>query len=117
MCAEWRSSFVAFREWAMSNGYADGLEIDRRENDGPYAPDNCRWVTHSKNCRNRRSNVLVTAFGETKTVIEWGEDPRCSVAYQTLRQRIQKYGWDPERAITTPLTKCVKGERVLVVAA
>ena len=28
-------------------------ELDRRENDEGYNKDNCRWVTHLENSRNR----------------------------------------------------------------
>lgn len=34
-----------------------GMELDRIDNDGNYEPENCRWVTHQKNCMNRRNNV------------------------------------------------------------
>ena len=56
VCDEW-SNFVTFRDWALSNGYTDALTIDRINNDGPYAPDNCRWVTIQENIRNGRKVV------------------------------------------------------------
>lgn len=55
ICAEWRNDFRAFLAWAQSHGYARGLEIDRIDNDGPYAPWNCQWITAAANCRKSRS--------------------------------------------------------------
>jgi hypothetical protein len=34
VCQEWRRNFTAFRDWALSHGYADNLSIDRIDNDG-----------------------------------------------------------------------------------
>ncbi len=57
VCDEWRK-FVNFRDWALSNGYCEGLTIDRTDNDKGYSPDNCRFVTMAENSRNRRSTKL-----------------------------------------------------------
>lgn len=55
VCAEWQSDFWAFHAWAVNNGYADGLTIDRMDNDKGYSPDNCRWVTPAEQNRNKRN--------------------------------------------------------------
>jgi hypothetical protein len=57
MADEWQE-FQPFFEWAMANGYKSGLQLDRVDNDGDYAPDNCRFVTRAANNRNKRTNVL-----------------------------------------------------------
>lgn len=53
ICDEWLS-FEGFKKWAMSNGYADNLTIDRIDPDGNYTPDNCRWLHPSKQSASRR---------------------------------------------------------------
>ena len=54
---------------AVENFVADmgqrpaGHELDRRDNDGDYTPENCRWVTRKVNDRNRASNRIVEFGG------------------------------------------------------
>lgn len=55
VCQEWVEDPRAFAEWATKNGYAKGLELDRIDVDGPYAPWNCRFVDHKTNSRTRRN--------------------------------------------------------------
>lgn len=55
-CEEWHD-FSVFKEWALSNGYKKGLDLDRIDNEGHYSPDNCRYVTRGQNLRNTRRNV------------------------------------------------------------
>jgi hypothetical protein len=52
VCADWHSIQI-FTDWALANGYRRDLEIDRIDNDGTYEPNNCRFVTHAENMRNR----------------------------------------------------------------
>ena len=70
VCAEWQS-YPIFKEWALSHGYADNLQIDRINNDGNYEPGNCRFVTAKNNVSNQRGTVLLTIDGETACATEW----------------------------------------------
>lgn len=71
ICDEWRKDFVAFKEWADQNGYADDLFIDRIDNDGGYSPDNCRFVTRLQQQNNLRCNVrYMMSNGEILTNTE-----------------------------------------------
>ena len=54
ICNEWKNDFSKFYEWAINNGYKEGLTIDRINNDGNYEPNNCRWVTRAEQNRNKR---------------------------------------------------------------
>lgn len=51
VCNEWKSSFVAFREFALANGYKEGLSINRIDNDGNYEPSNCEFITRAENSK------------------------------------------------------------------
>lgn len=55
VCDEWLYSFKYFEEWALENGYADDLTIDRIDPDGNYEPSNCQWITLAENARRARS--------------------------------------------------------------
>lgn len=70
VCPEWRD-YDTFRDWALSNGYSDGLSLDRIDNDGDYCPENCRWSDMREQSNNRRNNVLTEVNGECRTTAEW----------------------------------------------
>lgn len=101
MCNEWRNSYESFRNWSLSNGYQETLELDRIDNNGGYNPNNCRWTTRIINMRNTSRNSFYTAWGETKCISAWFEDSRCVVRYSLLVERLVS-GINPEIAISTP---------------
>lgn len=67
ICDEWYTpgvegnpGFVNFYHWMIDHGYHRGLEIDRIDNDGPYAPWNCRLVDKYTQNNNRRNNRYIS---------------------------------------------------------
>lgn len=72
VCDEW-DNFETFYYWAISNGWIEGLSIDRIDNNRGYSPDNCRFASVKEQARNRTNNVSITVNGITKLQIEWAE--------------------------------------------
>lgn len=97
----WRD-YLVFAAWARANGYQEGLQIDRRDNDGDYTPDNCRFVTCVTNNNNRVNNRRLTAYGETKTLAEWARDPRCNTTVSGFYQRARRGDLTAEQIISLP---------------
>lgn len=104
VCNGWLS-FESFRRWALCNGYSDDLTIDRIDNDGDYAPGNCRWTTQKVQSNNSRKNVTIEYNHSTHTISEWADI--FGIPYKTLWYRISS-GWDIETALTTPLRGVVE---------
>ncbi len=104
ICDEWvgEGSIPNFIEWAERSGYKEGLTIDRVDNDGNYEPSNCRWVTVHTQMRNRSNNININAFGKTLCITDWEKEDVCSVKVRCIKKRMDKLGWDAERAISTP---------------
>ncbi len=97
VCPEW-GKFANFHEWAMQNGYADNLTIDRIDNDLGYSPTNCKWSTRTEQARNR-TIVRVADDGRS-----WAEIADAhGVPVGVMNNRIAAGGWSPERAATTPV--------------
>lgn len=101
ICDEWADSFEAFRAWALANGYADDLSIDRENNDGNYCPENCRWATSVTQANNTRRNRRISHNGETHTVAEWSRITGLSKS--ALCHRLER-GWSVDKALLTPST-------------
>jgi len=70
ICNEWCNDFQSFYDWAIANGYAKGLTLDRIDNNGNYEPSNCRWATRKEQGRNKRNNIKIYYDGKEYTVAE-----------------------------------------------
>lgn len=99
ICDEWRNSFEAFYDWAMSHGYQENLTIDRIDNNGNYCPENCRWATTKEQASNKRNNHRITINGQTKTVSEWSKET--GLSKDLIRYRV-KAGWPVEKLFIEP---------------
>jgi hypothetical protein len=93
VCKEWAKDFIVFYDWAISNGWLKGKEIDRENNNEGYSPSNCRIVTKSVNARNRRDNRVIELDGVSMTMIEWAE--KTGIEYDVIRYRLDQ-NWPPE---------------------
>jgi len=64
VCNEWLESRPSFFNWVLDNGYKPWLEIDRKNNDGNYSPENCIFVTHKENNANKRTTRHFIIYGK-----------------------------------------------------
>lgn len=108
---DWRDDFMCFYNWCMENGYKEGLSVERLDNDGNYAPYNCKFATDAEQSRNKRNTRNYTAFGETKCLFDWGKDRRCVNTVWALRARMDKPEWQGrfEEALTTKVDRLQVG--------
>lgn len=109
VCDEWDNDYTVFRDWAMANGYAKGLHIDRKENNGNYEPNNCRWITPMQNSNNTRQNVNVTINWETKSISQWCREK--GIAQGTVSKRM-RLGWSEEHWFEPPNKNRTKGKYI-----
>ena len=95
VCDRWRNDFAAFLA-DVGPRPSPAHSIDRVDNDRGYEPDNVRWATRMEQAKNTRTNVWITAFGETLHAAEWAR--RFSLHCKTIIRRLDR-GWTPERAL------------------
>lgn len=89
VCNDWQQ-FEPFCFWALANGYANGLDLDRIDNNGGYSPSNCRWVSRVTNVNNRRVTIFLTVDGTTRCCHEW--ELICGIPRGTLKSWFEKKG-------------------------
>lgn len=104
ICERWLNSYEDFLS-DMGRRPAGGT-LDRKDSNGDYCKDNCRWITIQEQQRNKRSNHLITINGVTKILEDWCLD--FHISRKTVHGRIN-LGWAiedlflPPRQIRNPI--------------
>lgn len=111
VCEEWKNNYVAFKDWAMRQGYDEtkGFEeqsIDRIDNNKGYSPDNCRLATAKEQRKNQRSrkkykrNSMILVNGEVRpkrdVCAEYG------ISVEAFNYRVKRKGMGVMEALTVP---------------
>jgi hypothetical protein len=101
VCDRWRfgeDGLSGFECWLLDMGPPPfkTASIDRLDGTKGYSPDNCRWATLLEQANNRKTNVFVTARGQTLTVAQWSRI--VGVGPKTILYRL-KQGASPEEAL------------------
>ncbi len=99
VCDRWRDSFENFLA-DMGPRPSVRHSIDRIDNDGPYSPENCRWVTIAEQNRNRRGCEPIEWNGRAMMLSEWAAE--IGISPDALRARLE-HGWSLARALSTGL--------------
>ena len=102
VCDEWVNSYIEFKNWAINNGYADNLTIERIDVDGNYCPENCKWITKSQQANNTTKSRFITYKDETHTLAEWSKI--LGIKSHTLAYRLDVCKMSIEDAFTRPVT-------------
>lgn len=89
ICDEWLEDEFAFINWALTHGYSRDLSIDRIDNDGPYAPWNCRWTNKLVQDNNKRINHFITIDDTSMSIADWAREAQ--LPYTQLSSFVAKY--------------------------
>lgn len=104
VCDRWLETrgFINFMK-DMGERPSDRHQLDRIDNNGGYSPENCKWSTRIEQCNNRSDNVTLTHDNKTLTLMQWCREVELKPT--TLTQRLYKYGWSVDKALTTKVGK------------
>lgn len=108
VCIRW-SGKEGFTNFCLDMGECpEGLTLDRKNSDGNYESENCRWSTWKEQAANRKHG------GPPRQPESMRGLARSSgLPYHVVYQRIAILGWSKERALTTPVEKRAKRVSVM----
>lgn len=110
VCSRWLTDFWTFYE-DMGPRPGPEFSLERKDTDGDYEPNNCRWATVIEQARNRSTNHLVSYQGRQVTLAELSE--LTGISESTLWFRASS-GFNEHRLVepVRPLLYEVDGEKL-----
>jgi hypothetical protein len=100
VCERWLTSFENFFE-DLGPAPSPKHSLERGNSDGNYEPRNVSWATHKQQMNNFSRNRILEFRGQSKTLAQWAEYQGLSP--KVLEARLNRLGWDLEKALLTPL--------------
>lgn len=99
VCPEWHE----FERFLLDMGLRPpGTTLDRRDVNGNYTRDNCRWATALEQGENRRTNHVLTIGGISKHIAAWARE--WNLEESVIANRIKR-GWPLEKLHLPPLKR------------
>jgi hypothetical protein len=96
VCARW-GDFANFL--ADMGQPPPGMSLDRKDNDGDYEPENCRWATKKEQSNNKQTSRRVEIDGVSRPITEWIRVLQLNTS--TVFRRMKK-GMDAKSALLAP---------------
>lgn len=97
VCDRWLESFENFYN-DMGEKPFKKATLERKNTNGNYTPDNCKWATFKEQQNNRRNNRIVEYDGKKQTLQQWADE--YNIDSDIVRSRIDRDGWDLYKALT-----------------
>ncbi len=98
VCDAWsgENGVSNFCEWALQNGYADNLTIDRINPEGNYEPDNCRWITASENAKRIQPHD-VKSINKTETPFVPTRESQMRATIKYAKENLKRIPFDVQK--------------------
>ncbi len=102
VCSRWHS----FDNFLADMGpRPEGMSIERKDTDGNYEPDNCKWATASEQSRNTRKKRIIVIDGTPHHVADLSE--RYGINMRTIAVRYER-GYSMDKILSPTLLRGTK---------
>jgi hypothetical protein len=98
VCSQWEDFWQFLKD--VGSRPSKDYSLDRLDPFKNYEPENVRWATRKEQAVNRKYHKKIEWNGESLLASQWAE--RTGLDTRVIYSRIFRYGWDTERALTTP---------------
>lgn len=89
ICEQWLDKKEGFLNFLNDMGNCpENFSIDRKDVNGDYTKDNCRWANRKTQNRNKRNNIYISFKGEKRLLVELSEE--FNFNYESARNTLSR---------------------------